>query len=59
MMTVEETREFLRTEYGINSYEELCRAIEEMGKINIAPFATKPRRSDSADKGRKKRAKKS
>lgn len=59
MMTVEETREFLKAEYGINSYEELCRAIEEMGKINIAPFVTKPRRADSADKVRKKRAKKS
>lgn len=59
MMTVEETREFLRTEYGINSYEELCQAIEEMGKINIAPFASKPHRRNPEDKGRKKRTKKS
>lgn len=28
MMTVQETREFLKAEYGINSYEELCEPLK-------------------------------
>lgn len=59
MMTVQETREFLRTEYGINSYEELCRAIEDMGKINIAPFVNPPRRNKESGQEKKRRPRKS
>lgn len=59
MMTVQETRDFLRTEYGINSYEELCRAIENMGKINIAPFVNPTRRDKESGKETKRRNRKS
>ena len=59
MMTVQETREFLKTEYGINSYEELCRAIDAMGKINIAPFVNPPRQNGESGKEKKRRNRKS
>lgn len=59
MMTVQETREFLKTEYGINSYEELCRAIEAMGKINIAPFVNPPRQNREPGNEKKRRNRKS
>lgn len=59
MMTVQETREFLKTEYGINSYAELCRAIEEMEKINIAPFVNPPRQNGESGKEKKRRNRKS
>ena len=58
MMTVQETREFLKTEYGINSYEELCRAIDAMGKINIAPFVNPPRQNRGTGKEKQRRNRK-